>query len=332
MVAGAKIPKRQFGATDAQVSVVGLGSSQFGHAYGTPDEDAALAAIKLAFDNGINFFDVAPFYAAGKAEELLGRGLKQLPRDQIYVATKVGKYIPGEPEDFSAERVKRSVHESLKRLQLEYINLIHCHDIESAKDMKQIVTETLPALHELKKEGLVRHIGITGLPLDIYSYILDRVPVGTVDAILSYCHNNLADNTLTDLLPYLKEKKVAVISASFSSMGLLTQRDPPSWHPASEEVKAAAVKSKNLCAEKGTDLATIAIKHFIRTPGVDVHLMGMATPQEVEEDLKVVREALELTDSPAADVEAEALSEVQKLFEPVKNQTWLTGRQDNRTP
>lgn len=121
----------------------------------TPDEDAALKAIKLAFDNGVNFFDVAPFYAAGKAEEvqpqivhaaasmqgramgdatqrftglqlhkcrlhffsqLLGRGLAQLPRDQIVVATKVGKYKPGEPEDFSAERVKRSVHESLDRL------------------------------------------------------------------------------------------------------------------------------------------------------------------------------------------------------------------------
>lgn len=54
------------------------------------------------------------------------------------MATKVGKYIPGEEEDFSADRVTKSVHESLKRMQLEYIDLIHCHDIESAKDMKQV--------------------------------------------------------------------------------------------------------------------------------------------------------------------------------------------------
>lgn len=60
-----------------------------------------------------------------------------MPREEIFVATKVGKYIPGQDEDFSAARVTASVHESLKRLQLEYIDLIHCHDIESAKDMKQ---------------------------------------------------------------------------------------------------------------------------------------------------------------------------------------------------
>lgn len=331
-MAAPKIPHRDFGATGFKVSVVGMGCSPFGHAYGTPDEDAALKAIKLAFDNGVNFFDVAPFYAAGKAEELLGRGLAQLPRDQIIVATKVGKYKPGEPEDFSAERVKRSVHESLERLGLNYIDLIHCHDIESAKDMKQIVTKTLPALQELKKEGLVRAIGITGLPLDIYPYVLDRVPVGTVDAILSYCHNNLADNTLNGLLPYLQEKKVAVISASFSSMGLLTQKDPPSWHPASDEVKVAAVKAKELCALKGTDLARIAIKHWLQTPGVDVHLMGMATPAEVEEDLKVVRQTLGLIPDESADTEAAVLKEVLQLFEPVKDQTWKTGRDNNRTP
>lgn len=70
--------------------------------------------------------------------QLLGRCIKDLPREEVFVATKVGKYIPGEDEDFSADRVTKSVHESLKRLQLDYIDLIHCHDIESAKDMKQV--------------------------------------------------------------------------------------------------------------------------------------------------------------------------------------------------
>ena len=71
--------------------------------------------------------------------QLLGRCIKDLPREEIFVATKVGKYIPGEKEDFSADRVTRSVSESLARLQLDYIDLIHCHDIESAEDMKQVM-------------------------------------------------------------------------------------------------------------------------------------------------------------------------------------------------
>lgn len=331
-MADGRIPAKNLFPGAPPIGVVGMGSSQFGHAYGSPDETKAIAAIKKAFDYGVNFFDVAPFYGAGDAERLLGRGLQQLPREEIFVCSKVGKYKPGESEDFSAERVKRSVHESLERLQLKYLDLVHCHDIESAVDMKQIITETIPALQELKKEGLIRHIGITGLPLDIYTYILDRVPVGTIDCILSYCHNNLADNTLTSLLDYFHEKKIVVVSASFSSMGLLTQKDPPSWHPAAPEVKAAAVRSKKLCADNGTDLARIAIKHFVETPGVDIHLFGMATPDEVDEDIRIVKEVLGMVTNEKAEAEKKVAAQVKEIFAPVLDKTWPTGRQNNRTP
>ena len=70
--------------------------------------------------------------------QLLGRAIKHLPRDQIVVATKVGKYRAGEPADFSAARVTKSVHESLERMQLKYIDLIQVHDIEFAKDMREV--------------------------------------------------------------------------------------------------------------------------------------------------------------------------------------------------
>lgn len=137
----------------------------------SPDEAAAMKAVDAAFKSGVNFFDVAPFYASGDAErvwvkstyvcsniknvgtamlshshmfklicmlQLLGRAIKHLPRDQIIVATKVGKYIAGEPADFSAARVTKSVHESLERMQLKHIDLIQVHDIEFAEDMRQV--------------------------------------------------------------------------------------------------------------------------------------------------------------------------------------------------
>lgn len=72
--------------------------------------------------------------------QLLGRAIKHLPRDQIIVATKVGKYRAGEPADFSADRVTKSVHESLERMQLKHIDLIQVHDIEFAEDMRQVCT------------------------------------------------------------------------------------------------------------------------------------------------------------------------------------------------
>jgi L-galactose dehydrogenase len=101
----------------------------------------------------------------------------------------------------------------------------------------QIVNETIPALKKIKESGKARFIGITGLPLSIFTYVLDRVPPGSVDLILSYCHYGINDTALVDLLPYLKSKGVGVISASPLAMGLLTDNGPPDWHPAPEELK-----------------------------------------------------------------------------------------------
>jgi L-galactose dehydrogenase len=99
------------------------------------------------------------------------------------------------------------------------------------------VNETIPALQKLREAGKIRFIGVTGLPLSVFTYVLDRVPPGTVDVILSYCRYSVNDSTLVDLLPYLKSKGVGVISASPLAMGLLTENGPPEWHPASAELK-----------------------------------------------------------------------------------------------
>ena len=102
---------------------------------------------------------------------------------------------------------------------------------------KQIVNETIPALQKLKMAGKTRYIGITGLPLSIYTYVLDRVPPGSVDVILSYCHLCINDSSLEDIIPYLKNKGVGIINASPLAMGLLTESGPTEWHPASTELK-----------------------------------------------------------------------------------------------
>lgn len=121
-----------------------------------------------------------------------------------------------------------------------FISLVYMYSFymfDHSSFYPQIINETLPALQKLKEAGKIRFIGITGLPLEIFSYVLDRVPLGTVDVILSYCHYGINDATLEDLLPYLKSKGVGVISASPLAMGLLTESGPPDWHPASPELK-----------------------------------------------------------------------------------------------
>src|SRR4030095_10441462 len=151
---------------------------------------------------------------------------------RYYLATKVGQYGEGE-FDFSAARVTRSVDESLARLNVDYVDLIQCHDIEFVKP-DQIVDETLPALHKLKKSGKVCHVGITGLPLKVFPSVIDRVAPGTVETILSVCQYEFNDTSLENLIPYVKRRDIGIINASPTGMGLLTERGTPDWHPASE--------------------------------------------------------------------------------------------------
>ena len=93
------------------------------------DEAEGIAAVHEAFKLGVNLFDTSPFYGTTRSERVLGKALVGLPRDQIVVATKVGRY-GAEDFDFSAERVTRCFHESLERLQLSYVDIVQCHDVE----------------------------------------------------------------------------------------------------------------------------------------------------------------------------------------------------------
>ncbi|KAF5187648.1 Aldo-keto reductase protein, partial [Thalictrum thalictroides] len=173
----------------------------------------------------------------------------------------------------------------------------------------------------LKEAGKIRHIGITGLPLEVFTYVLDRVPPGTVDVILSYCHYSVNDTTLEDLLPYLKSKGVGVISASPLAMGLLTHNGPPEWHPASPELKSACKDAADYCKEKGKNISKVAMQFSLSNRGISSVLVGMNSVRQVEEN---VAAAVELA---IFGMDVGILREVEAILEPVKNQTWPSGIQ-----
>ncbi|KAK9078030.1 hypothetical protein SSX86_002087 [Deinandra increscens subsp. villosa] len=258
------------------------------------------------------------FYGGTLSEKVLGKALKAVgvPRNEYIVSTKCGRYKEG--FDFSAERVTKSIDESLERLQMEYVDIFQCHDIEFGS-LDQIINETIPALQKLKEAGKIRFIGITGLPLGIFSYVLDRVPPGTVDVILSYCHYGIIDTTLEDLLPYLKSKGVGVISASPLSMGLLTESGPPEWHPASPELKAACQAAVAFCKKKGKDISKLAMQYSLCNKDISTILVGMRSVEQVQVN---VAAATELAN---CDKDQQTLAEVEEILKPVKNQTWPSG-------
>lgn len=121
---------RELGRTGLKLSTVGFGASPLGNVFGDVSEEQANASVRLAFQSGINFFDTSPYYGGTLSEKVLEKALKALgaPRNSYVVATKCGRYKEG--FDFSAERVTRSIEESLERLQLDYVDILQCHDIE----------------------------------------------------------------------------------------------------------------------------------------------------------------------------------------------------------
>src|SRR5512136_1280064 len=196
---------RTLGNTGLEVSALSFGASSLGGVFHDVDENEGIRAVHLAVDLGINFIDVSPYYGLTRAETVLGKALRGIPRDRYYLATKVGRY--GDAEfDFSARRVTASVDESLSRLSLEYIDVIQCHDVEFA-DLDQVANEAIPALRLLQERGKVRFVGVTGLPLKIFSRVLDRAQV---DTILSYCRYCLNDTSLESLLPSLRMRRVGI--------------------------------------------------------------------------------------------------------------------------
>lgn len=310
---------RVLGNTGLKVSFLGFGASPLGNVFGNVKEEDAIASVHEAFRLGINFFDTSPYYGGTLSEKMLGKALKTLmvPRDQYVVSTKCGRYAEG--FDFSAERVTQSIDESLARLNLDYVDILQCHDIEFGS-LDQIVNETIPALQKLKETGKIRYIGITGLPLYVFTYVLDRVPPGSVDVILSYCHYSINDTSLEDLLPYLKSKGVGVITASPLSMGLLTENGPPEWHPASSELKSACAAAAAHCKAKGKNISKLSLQYSLKNKDIASVLVGMNSVQQVRENIAATVEVEE-----GQCIDQELLEEVEAIFRPVKNQTWPSG-------
>lgn len=324
------LPRRTLGKTGYDVCPLGFGASPLGSIYSDMSEEVAVSTVHEAFRQGINYFDTSPFYGDGLSETRLGKGLKELPRDKIVLATKFGRYGP-DLFDFSAERVREGLKESMERLQVDYIDIFQCHDIEF-RNLDQIVEETIPELVKVKKEGLVRHIGITGLPLPIYKNVLDRLPKGTVDLILAYCHNSLNDDSLQDWVPYLKEQGVAIISASPMSMGLMTTQGTAEWNPAPDHLKATCMEAAKHAESQGVPLPKLALKYSIKSAAaadIDITLVGMSSPEEVQSNVQAAKEALGLVQSETQSQEDAVLKEVDNMLKPIKNTTWPSGRSQN---
>jgi L-galactose dehydrogenase len=195
------------------------------------------------------------------------------------------------------------------------VDIIQSHDNEYG-DLNQVVNETIPALRKLQQEGKARFVGVTGYPLKIFRYILERTDV---DTILSYNHYSLNDTTLTGLLSFLESKHVGVISASPVSQGLLTNQGTPVWHPAPEGVKHVCAQAASYCRQQGSDISKLAMQFALANPKIATTLVGTASSTNIAKDAQWIDEPMDW----------QLLTKVREMLRPIQNETWVVGKPEN---
>ncbi len=286
----------ELGKTGMKISHLSFGASSLGSVFHATKLDESISAVETAIEGGINFIDVSPYYGHYKAETVLGEALKHIPREKYYLSTKVGRYGQDGKNtwDYSAERVTRSVYESMERLGIDFIDLINVHDIEFQASLpgglQKVVDETLPALVELRKKGVVGHVGITDLQLDNLRWVVEHSEKGTVESILNFCHYCLCDDALVDYLSFFEEHEIGVINASPLSMGLLSQRGVPDWHPAPKPLAEACQRAADYCREQGYPIERLAIQYAVSNERIASTLFSSANPDNVARNIEWANE------------------------------------------
>ena len=309
----------ELGKTGLKISNLSFGASSLGSVFHETKEAESIKAVETAIEGGINFIDVSPYYGHYKAETVLGKALKIIPRDKYFLSPKVGRYGKDGVNtwDYSAKRVTDSVYESMERLNIDYIDLINVHDIEFQSNLpgglQLVVDETLPALVELRKKGVVGHVGITDLQLENLKWVVEHAPEGTVESILNFCHYCLNDDKLVDFLDFFESKGIGVINASPLSMGLLSMRGAPDWHPAPKPLAEACAKAAQHCASKNYPIEKLAVQFSVNNPRVISTLFSSANPVNVQRNIDWANEEIDM----------QLVKEVQDIIGDQKRVSWF---------
>lgn len=298
------------GSTGLSVSPLCVGTSPLGSMPGlygyAVSEQRAVDTVNAVLDSGaINFIDTSNGYGTdGSSEKRIGQALRGrggLPRGAV-LATKVDP----DPRtgDFSGARVRLSLEESLERLGVSSIQLLHLHDPERITFEEATApggpVDTLAAL---KAEGLVDHLGVAGGPVGLMQQYLDT---GVFEVVLTHNRYTLLDRSALSLFENAHAKGIGVLNAAPYGGGMLVKgpetQSKYAYGERDDRIAAAAVKMRNACAHAGVPLAAAALQFSLAAPFVDSTVVGISSPARVAETLELAQ--VKIPDSLWGELEA----------------------------
>jgi len=300
------LQKAQIGKTGLRVTRLGLGGAPLGGLFEDVQGAAAVATIRRALEMGINFFDTAPLYGHGKSEKWMGQGLAGVPSGSRVLATKVGRVLepvePGTLErdefdnpapfrpvfDFSYEGVMRSFNESLERLQVDRIDMLHIHDPDNHYDAA--IKGAYPALDQLRREGRIAAVGAGMNQAEIPARFARE---GNFDCFLLAGRYSLIDHTgLKELLPLCVEKRISIIIGGPYNSGILATGAKPgakfNYADAPPEIMEKVRKVEEVCARHQVPMKAAALQFPLAHPAVASVIPGARSVAELEENFRLV--------------------------------------------
>jgi D-threo-aldose 1-dehydrogenase len=277
------------GRTALRVSRLGLGTAPMASVFWGNEETIAIDAARRALDAGVTFVDTAPLYGLGEAEHRLGAALRA-GRFGVVIATKVGRLLEVGPDgeiaarfDFGYDAVRRSLESSLGRLGVDRVDIVHIHDPDDHVD--DAVAGAHRALVDLREQGVIEAVSVGTGSAETAATFLERCDL---DCMLVAGRYTLLDQTAAPVIQQCAERGIAYLAAGVFNSGVLARPSEDAWYdyaPATGPMLERVRRIERLCRRYDVSLRTAALSFVLAHPKVTAVIVGMATPEEVDDNL-----------------------------------------------
>ncbi len=295
------IERVRLGRSDVYVTRLMLGCAPLAGMYAPVDDKRAEAVLEASWDEGVRAFDTAPQYGVGLSEERLGAFLADRAVSEAVISTKVGRLLVeaddgvpsgglfyGAPsrrlvDDYTRDGVRRSMAASLERLGRDRADIALIHDPDKYAELA--LTESYPALEELRAEGVIGAIGVAMNHPEVLTWLVERTELDCV--LIAGCYSLLGVPAADRLFPACEKRGVSVLAAGVYRSGILADPRPGAhldYAPAPSSVVEQVNRIRSICDRYGVPLATAALQFVLAHPAVTATVVGAASAQEAHEN------------------------------------------------